>query len=314
MASRSLYALACLLTILTSLLGCGSSVSTSPATSAGFLYTSWASLQGTAPTLTTFKVDLSSGAMANESAISLSQVAPGVAERPDAKFLYVSLPDPLANSIEIFSIDPTTGVPTSDGALLLTSICAFCPLPSGPGALAMNASGTSLYYGSGTFGGVAQGVGALSSDEASGSLGIVSGSPFADSEAPFFILVHPSGKFVYTEDVNGSGGFDLLSVSGYAVDPNSGSLAPVAGSPFLPGVNAGAVSFAVHPSGGFLYASTGYRANGLLAWSVDSTSGQLTPLASSPLQPGLATYGEAFDPTGKFLYVSGSWALRLAPL
>jgi 6-phosphogluconolactonase (cycloisomerase 2 family) len=71
-------------------------------------------------------------------------------------------------------------------------------------------------------------------------------------------------------------------------------------------VSATVGTLAVHPSGNFLYATSGMAANGILGWSIDGTTGRLAVLPGSPFQLGVAIYGGAFDPSGKFLYASAS--------
>jgi len=89
---------------------------------------------------------------------------------PASKFLYS--PTPPANGFAIYTLDSTTGVPTADGGFLIpTQICGFgSPVPSGPGALAITPDGKFMYYGSSTFGGASQAVGALNIGSATGQL------------------------------------------------------------------------------------------------------------------------------------------------
>jgi len=181
----------------------------------------------------------------------------------------------------------------------------------------MAPGGKTLYYGSSTIalgGGVSQGVGALSVNGVDGSLSVVPGSPFAADLIPIDVLVHPSGKFVYTANIGtasvGIGPGLVQSISCYASDPSTGALSPVLGSPFPVTTPAsGFRGLMIHPSGKFLYLATGATGvgstgNGILGWSVDSTNGSLTPLPDSPFAPGTIVLGGAFDRAGKFLYAS----------
>jgi hypothetical protein len=89
--------------------------------------------------------------------------------------------------------------------------------------------------------------------------------------------VNPSGKFVYV--TNGSSG----NVSAYTINPGTGALTPVAGSPFP----AGSEPFSVHvdPSGKFAYVAN-FSDNDVSAYTVDPGTGALTPLAGSPFPAG----------------------------
>ena len=295
MASGHLWPIICIPVLLIAMSGCGA------APPPEFLYAVSVSVTpNTVVTqLSTFKVDSFTGALSPTSTIMLGSEA-GIAADPASRFLYLS--DPSANAIDIFSIDPVTGALTGNGGLLLTLINQ----PSSvPGALALDPSGRFLYYGSFISAGL---IGALAVNSTTGALSVVAGSPFPADQVPSSVLVHPSGQFVYTEDVKAgstpASGFTLVSISGFAVDSSTGALAPLSGSPFLVPVNADFAGFAMHPSGKFLYASTGIAANGILAWSVDAATGSLTVLPGSPFEAGVATFDPALDPEGKFLYVS----------
>jgi 6-phosphogluconolactonase (cycloisomerase 2 family) len=53
-----------------------------------------------------------------------------------------------------------------------------------------------------------------------------------------------------------------------------------------------------------MYASAGAAANGILAWSIDSTTGALSVLPASPFAAGTTPIGVTIDPAGKVLYAS----------
>jgi 6-phosphogluconolactonase len=217
----------------------------------------------------------------------------GIAADSTSKSLYISNGDLLAPAIDIFSIDQMTGSLTASGAFNLAS--------SWPGGLATDSKGKFLYYSS--FG-LSQGIGALAVDTATGALTPVPGSPFLAADFPDEVLVHPSGHFIYTENTSVPPTFplSLKSISGFSVDSATGALAPVPNSPFTPPVTADLTGFKFHPGGEFLYASTGSAANGILGWSVDSTTGTLNRLSASPFASGTTVVGITIDPTGKFLY------------
>jgi 6-phosphogluconolactonase (cycloisomerase 2 family) len=255
-----------------------------------------------------FKVDTSSGTLTPTSTMPWSATNSSIAVDPASKFLYASNPNSSDNSILIYAIDPATGALTSAGSSVLNSggICGFgCSPPSGPGALTVAPNGKFLFYGSSTLGGVTQGVGALSVNMISGELNPVSGSPFTQSAMPFRVAVHPTNRFVYTENMsNTAPGFALQNISGFSVDPASGVLTAVPGSPFVPPQAGSVVGFSIHPSGNFLYAASGLAANGILAWSIDPNSGALSPLPDSPFASGSKLFGGTFDSAGQFFYVS----------
>ena len=260
--------------------------------------------------LSTYKFDTTAAQLSYAGTMNFSgQPIPQFAVEPTSKSLYIAFPLASGGTIGIFSIDPTTGVPIQTSAFDVTQICIFCPPISGPGVLALNSTGSFLYYGSSTLGGgVFEGIGALAVNSSTGALSFVAGSPFPGDDAPFFVTSHPSGRFLYTEniDATGANGFTLQSISGFAIDAASGAITgPVAGSPFAPQVNSTISGLSVHPSGSFLYSATGFGMNGIMGWKID-VAGGLTTLPNSPFQPGTSAFGTgAFDPAGKFLYLSG---------
>jgi 6-phosphogluconolactonase len=68
-------------------------------------------------------------------------------------------------------------------------------------------------------------VGAFQLDPATGNLAAVAGSPFVVPNAPLYVTVEASGKFLYLA-------FDGGGIGAYAIDQNSGALSAISGSPF----------------------------------------------------------------------------------
>jgi 6-phosphogluconolactonase (cycloisomerase 2 family) len=94
------------------------------------------------------------------------------------------------------------------------------------------------------------------------------------------------------------------NISVYSVDPDTGSLTPVSGSPF-----AGApepTALAVDPSSKFLYIDSGIDnltpAPVISAFSLDPSTGAPSPVPGSPFVSGAVAVSLAVDSTGKFLY------------
>ena len=99
---------------------------------------------------------------------------------------------------------------------------------------------------------------------------------------PESIVVAPSGNFAYAANYQSSG-----TVSGFSINPTTGDLSPIAGSPFPAGSSPYRVTIA--PSGGFLY-SANYGSSNVSAFSVDPTTGALTPVPGSPFGVGAEPY------------------------
>ncbi len=265
--------------------GCGSScpLDSTPE----FLYTSSINQVQAVP------VNVSSGELGTPSAVGGPNEGDGIAATPSGRFLYVS--DAQNNAIDTFSINATGGALTAVGSP--TPIGATL---NGGGDVAIDPAGKFLYATDLS----ASDVVAFTINSSTGALTAV-GSPVATSSTPAGARVDPSGKFLYvsnTEDPNGG-------ISAYTIDSVSGALTPVSGSPFpiQLGTFPGPVDLAFHPSGQFLYVSllgsTSYNQY-VAAFSIDGTSGALTPVTGSPFLSGLGPLGIAVDPAGKFLFTA----------
>lgn len=190
-----------------------------------------------------------------------------VAIDPTGKFAYVpneSYPSG-PGSVSAYTISPSNGALTPVNGSPFTA-------GTEPSWAAADPKGKFLYvvnYGSNN-------VSAFRINAASGALTQVAGSPFAGGTAPVAMIVDPKGKFVYTANYGTSSGPG--SVSAYRIESN-GALAQVTGSPFAAGTEPEDVATDVTDS--FLYASN-YGSANISAYTIDATTGALTPIAGSP--------------------------------
>ena len=126
------------------------------------------------------------------------------------------------------------------------------------------------------------------------------------SSSPVGFIVNGIPGFAYV--ANGTYGSVVTgTISAFSVDPNTGSLTPVPGSPFAAGANPTSVT--ADPTGKFLYEvndNNGATANDLFAFTINPTTGVLTPITGSPFASGNGTLSVSVDPTGKFLYTADS--------
>jgi 6-phosphogluconolactonase (cycloisomerase 2 family) len=142
-----------------------------------------------------------------------------------------------------------------------------------------------------------------------GNLTEVPGSPFALGAEGLRVVVHPSGDFVYATSASA---YPNSYIKAFKVQGN-GSLTPVAGSPYdLHTGISGALAMA--PSGKYLYveATTSGGAPAVAGYTIDETSGALTPISGSPFpdpsSPGCTEYCSdgasdlAVDSSGNHLY------------
>jgi len=132
-------------------------------------------------------------------------------------------------------------------------------------------------------------------DASTGVLTPAQGSPFAINPAgsqPEQIAVDQTGNFVYVA-------LGMTNqIAAFQVEPSTGVLTPVPGSPFSTGFG----TLTLIAAGKFLYVPN-VGENSVSGYSIDQTTGVLSPLSGSPFAiPGGSLTA---DPTGRFLYISG---------
>jgi 6-phosphogluconolactonase len=184
----------------------------------------------------------------------------GVTVDPSGRFLY------LGNSVLTYTIDTTTGALTmlpnqvlGNGVLLPT----------------VDARGKFLY------GAFVDSVSAYTLNADTGALTAVAGSPFAAGKGAYAVTSDPSGTFLYVVNQENVAGAN--SVSAYTINPDSGALTAVAGSPFPTGAESTGVM--TDPSGKFLYVPN-TADNTISAFAIDADTGALEPVKGSPFAAG----------------------------
>ncbi len=232
-----------------------------------------------------------SGAMSATNVTSIA-VSCALALSPP-KFAYVAnAADP---SITVYSINPTTGVMT-----------AIPPVGSEyqfggttPVALAVDPSNKFMYVTDSVTAGTVR---AFTLNPTTGKYTAVAGGTYSTGgQLPGFVAVDPTGKFVYASN-SGS-----ASVAAFAINPATGALTAVPGSPFAAGNVPKEVT--VDPKGKFVYVTnSGSVANTatLSSYTINASTGALTPLAGSPLAATSFASSLMVDPTGRVLTVTGS--------
>ena len=134
---------------------------------------------------------------------------------------------------------------------------------------------------------------------ATGALTAIPGSPFpaVGTGSPTCVTADPTGRFAYVTTL----GLAVTipgDVSGHTINASTGALAAIPGS-LSPAVFPNSV--AVDPAGRFAYVTSN---NGVLAYTIDATSGALTTILGSPFHAGVGPSSVAVDPKGKFAYVA----------
>ncbi|MCF6362544.1 MAG: beta-propeller fold lactonase family protein [Gammaproteobacteria bacterium] len=114
-------------------------------------------------------------------------------------------------------------------------------------------------------------------DPANGKLNKVPGSPFdVKGRAPFSIIFHPSGRFLYMAH-------RYAGVGAYTFNGETGAVAPLPDSSYP--AQSHPRSVVLHPSSRFLYAMNAYS-NSISIFRLDQKTGALTEMPGSPVTVG----------------------------
>ena len=215
-----------------------------------------------------------------------------IAVEPSGKFIYAA--SPTTGTVSAYSINPSTGAltkisgsPFSDGG--------YYQGYDYPHTVAIDPAGKFLYVTIFEYNYVAS----FSINSATGAMNKLGsgGPPFFGPTGyqPCAIAIDPTGKFAYVVN-NGSG-----DVTASSIDPTTGALTEMPGSPFAAG--AGHFSVNIDATGKFLYLQ---HINEVSAYSIDPTTGALTEIAGSPFAASGHPYYNSvvIDPTGKFIYMT----------
>jgi 6-phosphogluconolactonase len=135
-------------------------------------------------------------------------------------------------------------------------------------------------------------------DPTAGVLTQIAGSPFAVGDGAFSLVLHPSGKFLYVANPGqNENDISLFTVASNGVlseiFPRT-SVAPDASQPTL---------LVMDPAGSFLYVMNTGSSN-ISVFSINATSGVLSPVANSPFTVGLPLENMQLTPSGNFLYIT----------
>jgi 6-phosphogluconolactonase (cycloisomerase 2 family) len=236
-----------------------------------------------------FTIDQSSGALsaplvATGPNQSTGMVASTTGELFTTGQLYVS--DFLNDAVDGFSINSSSGALTE----IPSSPFSLGGTPPGAGGLTVFVEGGPYLYATDLNAGTVAG---FLYNSANGMLTPVPGSPFPASDTPVqAVQAAPqatgSPLFLYVSNLNDSAG----GISAFAINQQNGSLSPIGGSPFptgAPGSFPGPSAMVVSVHNNFLYvalAGTANANNQIVAFSINPTTGSLTPLPQSPFTTG----------------------------
>ena len=253
-------------------------------------------------TVSAFAINATSGVLTpvpgSPFATGLSPVS--ISINPTSTFAYVADATTSPFPIFAYAIDPTTGAltplagsPFSTGNLLPASVTVD---PSGAFLYQATASGSIQGFT------IAPGAGTLTSlgSTFARNFGrndvqlVISGGTAPVTFAPQFVLVANSGS---------------NNVSAYTINPTSGALAAVSGSPFAAGTSPMSVSTDL--AGRFAYVANN-GSNNVSAFGVNQTTGVLSPVTASPFTAGTGPQSVAVDGSSEFVYAGNSGSQNIS--
>jgi 6-phosphogluconolactonase (cycloisomerase 2 family) len=210
---------------------------------------------------------------------------------PDGKYMYLVNETEQNPGATAYSINAQTGALTAvpNGTVAIDAADFFALSPGGQFAYALGGGNTTIL--------------GFSIDSTTGQLIPIPGSPFSDGLMPDGAAFSPNGQYLYVPDLSAPFCDCVGSLSIYAINPNTGALTPIVGSPFASTV--GPTAFT--PDGKFAYAigslNGTYPPNAVIAYSV-SSSGALTPVAGSPFALNNLPNSLTLDPSATHLYAA----------
>ena len=187
-----------------------------------------------------------------------------------------------ASTLIAYPMDSTTGMFSSGGGVSF-------PAGAAPVAIAVTDSGRFVFS--------IRNATVESYQSHTGTVSTPSLSPPAVSATADALAIHPSGRFVYVANADASGTIQTFSVTTTGVQ--AGSLISAGSTP----TGSTPTSVAIDPTGSFLYTTNG-SSNDISGFSVDETTGALTPLGGGPVAAGHHPIAATVDYSGRFLFVA----------
>ncbi len=198
---------------------------------------------------------------------------------PSGRFAYVAN---VSDTLTGYSVNAATG------ALTLLSGSPFAA-GDNPHSVAVDPTGRFLYSANLN----SDDVTVFGIDHETGALTTLGSAAAGDT--PSSVAVDPTGRFVYVAN----NGFLSFNVSAYSIDPLTGLLTEITGSPFSAG-NA-PISITVDPLGEFVYVAN-RSTNNVTPYTINQTTGALT--AGTNVLAELNPQAITIDPSGQFVYVA----------
>jgi len=211
---------------------------------------------------------------------------------PSGKYLLVT--NSFTNDISVLSIDSTSG------ALQQVQGSPF-PANDSPDEILIPPSGKFVYV-------TNPGDGVVTAFTFNSSTGVLTPAGIVLSGAGASgLAVDGSEHFLYvanTSAVN-PGSSSIGNISGFNIDPNTGALTSILGSPFTSKTGSGPSTLVVNPNGNVLFSTTEGSSSSVWAFTI-GTNGQLTALSNSPYSVPAGGLFALIDSLGNYLYIGSA--------
>ena len=220
---------------------------------------------------------------------------------PSGKYLLVT--NNFGNNVSVYSID------ASSGALSEVAGSPF-PANSNPAEILITPSGKFVYV-------TNPGIGMVTAFSFSnGVLTQLPTSPVPSGAGAIGLAVDGSERFLYVANPSASNPPPFSSttgnISGFNIDPSTGALGTMPGSPFTATNGKGPSAVTVDPSGRFVYATTTGSSFSIWCFTITPPSGQLVAATNSPFSLTAGGLFALIDPSGNYLYIGSQDANGIA--
>jgi len=197
-------------------------------------------------------------------------------------------------SISVFSLDSGTGALTPVGSQVLAN--------ANPTSILFTHSGKFVYVTNPTIGMV------TGFSFANGVLSLVPGAPAFSGAGAAALAVDGGDQFLYVANPSASNlppyQSTVGNISGFNIDPATGALSPIAGSPFTSSAGtSGPTAIALAPTGNFVYGATPGTSSSIWCFSITPNTGQLVAATGSPFSLTSGGLFALFDPSGNYFYI-----------
>ena len=229
----------------------------------------------------------------------------GMVVDPLGRFAYTA--NTYGRSISMFTINQSTGVLTPTKPASISTILPS-QLTSDVLSLAIDPTGRFLYVPALATTNAA--VSMFTIDQSTGMLTPTSPASLPAGGYLFDAEVTHNGKFLYVVN-NESDGKSATAVWEYSINSSTGMLSPIVvpGTPLVV-AGSGATAITIDPTSRFAYV-VNRRSNSISMYTIDQNTGALTlntppnaPLGVLLLAGASVPFRIAFDPSGKFVYVT----------